>query len=235
MTLERQMTSTLLPDCAIKLPAAEAELPPDVWLDVNVVEVDQAVLGAQARPPEWRSGGRSAHLQRRAAFRETDTAPESPVRAVARSHLHPAGRAGGRRPVAFRREVEQLPTQGLGQALKHGEEQSAVEQGDPVLGGEGAGLVGEAVRRHEEGLVDALVRHHAPQFPHRLYADGLVPGLALDDGRSTLGVGGVLEQADVDAAVGAEPGGFGADAFDPIELAAQVFETLPLDAVDELA
>ena len=97
--------------------AAMAELPPDVWLDVNVLEVDQAVLGAQGRPPEWRSGGRSAHLQRRAAFRETDTAPESPVRAVARSHLHPAGRAGGRRPVAFRREVEQLSAQGLGQAL----------------------------------------------------------------------------------------------------------------------
>ena len=79
------------------------------------------------------------------------------------------------------------------------------------------------------------MRHHAPQFPHRLYADGLVPGLALDDGRATPGIGVVLEQADVDAAVGAEPGGFGAEAFHPIELAAQVFETLPLDAVDELA
>ncbi|GAB1461137.1 hypothetical protein MASR2M50_29120 [Thauera sp.] len=87
----------------------------------------------------------------------------------------------------------------------------------------------------KKALVDALVRHHAPQFPHRLDADGLVPGLALDDGRATPGIGVVLEQADVDAAVGAEPGGFGAEAFDPIELAAQVFETLPLDAVDELA
>ena len=49
------------------------------------------------------------------------------------------------------------------------------------------------------------------------------------------GAAPVSSEADVDAAVGAEPGGFGADAFDPIELAAQVFETLPLDAVDELA
>lgn len=69
------------------------------------------------------------------------------------------------------------------------EEKFAVEQGDPVLGGEGASLVGEAVRRHEEGLFNALVGHHAPQFPHRLDADGLVPGLALDDRRAALGIG----------------------------------------------
>lgn len=37
--------------------AVLAELLPDVWLDVNVLEVDQDVLGAQGRPPEWRSDG----------------------------------------------------------------------------------------------------------------------------------------------------------------------------------
>ncbi len=150
----------------------------------------------------WRSGCGAAHLQRCSAAWEVGAAPEAPALAVARRHLHAAGRAGGCCPVALGRKVEKLLAQGFGQALEHGEEELAVEQGDPVFGGEGAGLVGEAVRGHEEGLVDALVGHDPAQFAHWFYAHCLVPGLVLHDGCAALRGGVVLEQTDIHAAVG---------------------------------
>jgi hypothetical protein len=44
VTLERQMTSTLLPDCAIKLQAAPAELLPDVGFSRVAASVAKAAF-----------------------------------------------------------------------------------------------------------------------------------------------------------------------------------------------
>lgn len=140
----------------------------------------------------------------------------------------------GSNPVSFEMmwKNQQLLSLVFRQALEHGEKELAVEQGDEIFGCKNPRLVGEAVRGHEEGFLDLLMRHHPTQFPHRLDADGLVPCLALHDRGAALQIRSLLKKANVDTAIGPEARRLGPDSLPTIELAAQLLEALPLDVVD---
>jgi len=77
-------------------------------LDVDILEVDEDVVGSQFVLRHEVSGRGGAHRQRAAAFWVADTAPEAAALAVAGGHLDAARWAGGRGPVAGGGEVEQL-------------------------------------------------------------------------------------------------------------------------------
>lgn len=96
---------------------------------------------------------RQAHRQRAAAFRVLGATPERSALAIPCGHAVPAGRAGRCRPVACGGESQQALARFRRQAFEHREEERAVEQGDGVYCGEGAGVCGETVGGHEEGLV----------------------------------------------------------------------------------
>lgn len=102
--------------------------------------------------------------------------------------------------------------------------------------GDFLGVGGEAAAGHEEGFGDFFVGHYAEQFAHGFDADeAFAPGLALDDGGAfaSVGFGGVLEEADVDAAVRAEGRGGAADALAGVEALADVLEAFPFEVADQ--
>ena len=148
-------------------------------LDVKRSPKSIRPLGAQR--PGLRSGGQAVDpriCRRRAAFRETDSAQSAG--ACRRGHLHlQDGQV--RRPgaaVASRAAAGAGPqASGLSMATN-----SLPSSRVMRFGGEGAGLVGETVRRHEEGLVR---RARAAVIPRSsctgTAADGLVEPAAQDD------------------------------------------------------
>src|ERR1035437_1370550 len=147
-----------------------------------------------------------------AAARKVRTTPKTipfgtSLAGDAHHHFYPTARTRRGGKVALGRHAEERLRRGGGQLTDSTDEFPTVDQVDVLVAGPALGFGGKVASGEEGSIGDFVRRHDAEQFAHRFYADFVsIPRFALDD-HDRLGLP-ILEELHIDAAVGADAGGF---------------------------